>query len=176
MKTRLPLESESFRCVDFALANSIDPAGTALAPDLVVLIEVPEPWPKPVAKHEALQNLVRVVQEHPEQARLLAAIPTDATMPRAIAFRPTPTGMERAEAHLGQDPVVALQAVLTNTDARSVSTETGPRTMLVCTQGSHDQCCGTDGAAFADWAESNRPDVEVFRVAIPVDIGFRQRR
>lgn len=165
MSISLPLATESVRCLDFAIANAVDPGGTALAPDVVVLVEVPEPWPKPVAKHVVLHDLVRVAQEHPEQVRLLAAIPHDGEHPRAIAFRPTPTGMARSEVLLSDAPADALRTVLANEAGIEVSLATGARTMLVCTQGSHDVCCGTDGAMFADWAEQNRPDVEVFRVS-----------
>ena len=165
MSISLPLATESVQCVDFAVANSVDPGGTALAPDVVVLVEVAEPWPKPVAKHDDLHDLVRVAQEHPGQVRLLAAIPIDPAQPRVIAFHPTTTGMHRAEAVLGDDSAAALRAMLANTDGVAIETAIGPRTMLICTQGSHDVCCGTHGAAFADWVETERPDVEVFRVS-----------
>ena len=165
MSISLPLATESVPCVDFAVVNSVDPGGTALAPDVVVLVEAAEPWPKPVAKHDDLHDLVRVAQEHSGQVRLLAAVPIDPAQPRAIAFHPTATGMRRVEAVLGDDSAAALRAVLANTDGVEMETATGPRTMLICTQGSHDVCCGTHGAAFVEWVETERPDVEVFRVS-----------
>lgn len=165
MSISLPLATEAVPCVDFALENRVDPGGTALAPDVVVLVEVGEPWPKPVAKHADLHDLVRIAQEHPGQVRLLAAIPHDPEQPRAIAFWPSVAGMRRAEAPLGADPAAALQGVLANSDSMQVDTATGPRTMLVCTQGSHDVCCGTHGAVFADWLETEHPNVETFRVS-----------
>ena len=165
MSISLPLANESVRCVDFAFSNDVDPGGTALAPDVVVLVEAAEPWPKPVAKHEALTDLVTVAQTHPEKVRLLAAVPHDEDAPRIIAFRPTPTGMSRAEAPYGQDSAEALRSVLADENGFDVVTGSGPRTMLVCTQGSHDVCCGTDGAMFASWLERERQDVEVFRVS-----------
>jgi hypothetical protein len=164
MSISLPLASESVRCVDFALANQIDPGGTALAPDVVVLVEVPEPWPKPVAKHEHMADLVGAAQMHPEQVRLLAAVPLDPEDLQVIAFRPTPTGMERVEQALGDDPVGALQSVLTGEGSLPSDSANGVDVLLVCTQGSHDICCGVDGAEFAHWAEEHL-DVEVFRVS-----------
>ena len=164
MSISLPLATESVRCVDFAMTNAIDPGGTALAPDVVVLVEVPEPWPKPAGKHELLVDLVMAAQHHPEQVRLLAAVPHDAHAPRVIAFRPTPTGLVRSERLVGTDPAVALQSVLADSDGVRSSTADGVTTMLICTQGSHDVCCGTDGAAFADWADATG-NVEVFRVS-----------
>ena len=167
MSISLPVATESVRCVDFAIANHIDPGGTALAPDVVVLVEAGEPWPKPAGKHEALVDLVRFCQDWTEQIRLLAAVPKDGQPHRAIAFRPTPTGMTRAEHPLGSDPVGALRSVLEAEEADTAevsNTADGVTSLLVCTQGSHDICCGEDGARFADWAEANA-ETEVFRVS-----------
>ena len=57
----LPLASESIRCVDFAMSNNVDPGGTALHPEILVVVELPEPWPKPVGRHELLVDLVAAV-------------------------------------------------------------------------------------------------------------------
>lgn len=165
MSITLPLATQGIRCSDFAKVNEVDPGGTALAPDVVVLVEVSEPWPKPVGKHDDLRPLVAVAQGHPEQVRLLAAVPHDPDAPRAIAFRPSPEGMARSEALLGTDPVSALGSVLANEDGVEVHASTGPRTMLICTQGSHDVCCGVIGEDFAKTIEDRRTDVEVFRVS-----------
>ncbi len=151
--------------MDFAIANSIDPGGTALAPDVVVLVEVDEPWPKPVGKHPAMVELVQAAQQRPEQIRLLAAVPAGDAPRRVIAFRPTATGMTRAEGPLCADPVGALHDVLDEPAPAVSQSGQGVATVLVCTQGSHDVCCGTDGVAFADWLDEERPDVEVFRVS-----------
>lgn len=160
----LPGEDEVVLCADFARDNRIDPGGTALAPDVVVLVEVPEPWPKPVAKHESLVELVRLSTEHPEQVRLLAAVPHDQGAPRAIAFRPAPGGMVRSELPLGEHPAAALRAVLLADIGEFVPVESDDRTILVCTQGSHDVCCGTQGEAAAQAFEAAF-DAEVFRVS-----------
>lgn len=165
MSITLPLATEGIRCSDFAKVNRVDPGGTALAPDVVALVEVPEPWPKPVGKHEDLRQLVALAQEHREQVRLLAALPHDPAAPRAIAFRPTPTGMVRSEALLGSDPGSALRSVLADEGGIEVTVAGGSRTMLICTQGSHDACCGVLGGEFADALEERRDDVEIFRVS-----------
>lgn len=166
MSISLPLTSESVLCSHFSRLNGVDPGGTALAPAVVVLVEVSEPWPKPVAKHDGLKALVVAVQAHPEQVRLLAAIPHDNESPRVIAFRPAVGGMTRAELPLGDDPVGALLAVLTESEPLDVPIESeAARTLLVCTQGSHDICCGGDGVEFADSLAFARPDIEIFRVS-----------
>ncbi len=148
--------------MDFATANDIDPGGTGLHLDVLILIEVPEPWPKPVGKHPDLVDLVQAVAGRDENARLLAAVPSSVP-PRAIAFRRTAAGMTRAEAPLGDDPRAAMDAVLAAAGEQIDATQ-GPRSILVCTQGSHDVCCGEDGARFADHIEAET-DIELFRVS-----------
>lgn len=164
MTISLPLADESVRCVDFAVAHGVDPGGTALAPDVVVLVEAEEPWPKPAGKHEAMVELVRACQEWPENVRLLAAVPHGDDPHRVIAFRPAVGGATRSQRPMCADPVGALREVLGDADPEQVAVDDGVTSLLVCTQGSHDVCCGTDGAVFADWAEEHL-DVEVFRVS-----------
>lgn len=166
MSISLPLESESVRCSHFARENNVDPGGTSLAPEVIVLVEVAEPWPKPVANHSSLKALFTMAQARPEQIRVLAAVPHDVAAPRVIVFRRSPGAMMRAEIPLGDDAAAAMLAALSHeAPIRVESGDDAPRTMLVCTQGSHDQCCGTDGAFLADWVEEQRPDVELFRVS-----------
>ena len=160
----LPTAQQAPLCADFARANEVDPGGTALAPDVVVLIELDEPWPKPVGKHEAMVELVQAAQARPETIRLLAAVPMTDAPRRVIAFRPTPTGATRSERLLCVDPVAALHEALDDASPAVESASDGPTAMLICTQGSHDVCCGTQGVAFAEWVEQNS-DVEVFRIS-----------
>ena len=164
MTVTLPAVGESVLCADFARAQRLDPRGTGLAPDVLVVVEVPEPWPKPVRAHPELVDLCRAAAEHPERVRLLAALPHDPHRRRVIAFRPAPGGMTRAERELGGDPMAALTAALAE-ETTPVTTTSGPRTVLICTQGSHDVCCGTRGAALADRIVAADPELEVMRVS-----------
>ena len=164
MSIQLPVATESMRCVDFARANSVDPGGSGLGVDAIALVEIPEPWPKPVARHFDLVDLVMVAQEHPGNTRLLAAVPHDPDHPRVIVLRPRPTGMTRVEVAIGTDGAAALSEALA-AEGDEVPTFGGARTVLVCTQGSHDMCCGVEGGALATELENNRPDIELFRVS-----------
>ena len=164
MSVSLPLEAESLRCSDFARVNAVDPGGTALAPDIVVLVEVAEPWPKPAGKHPDLVELVRRAADHHEQVRLLATVPHDPDRRRILGFRRTVGGMLRTEVPVGSQPVDDLGRVLRGDDGITVSGPSTTRTVLVCTQGSHDVCCGSDGVELADRLASH-PDVELFRVS-----------
>lgn len=164
----LPAAGESMRCSEYARRNAVDPGGTAIDPDVLVLVEVPRPWPKPVARHEELKALVAAATGRPEQIRVIAATPHDSDRPRLISLRRRDggrSGLVRAQTVLGPDPVSDLDDVLT-AGRGSVYEDAGPATsILVCTQGSHDVCCGTFGTELADWIEKHRSDVELFRVS-----------
>lgn len=167
MSITLPAVGESVLCSDFAREQRIDPRGSGLAPDVLVVVEVPEPWPKPVRTHPELVALCRAGAEHPERVRLLAAVPHDPDRRRVIAFRPAPGGMTRAERELGgdsTDAMGALRAVMAAEPATD-SVATAARTVLICTQGSHDVCCGTRGADLAERMAASDPELELFRVS-----------
>jgi len=167
MSISLPLETESTRCSDFARLHNIDPAGTALAPDVIVLAEIEEPWPKPVAKHPDLADLVAAAAGRPERIRVLGTIPSGSGTDRVIAFRPAKGGMFRSEVDIGADPAHDLRTLLDPelADWIAFTGVSAARTVLVCTQGSHDLCCGTLGSDFADALVQRHPEIEVFRVS-----------
>lgn len=165
MTLALPASDESVRCAVFAEEHRIDPGGTGLAPDVIVLVEVPEPWPKPVGKHPDLVDFVAAAAVNPSQIRLLAAVPHDPSNPRVLSFRPADGGMLRTVVALEGDAVSNLQEALDAEPDFVASGPDAPRTLLVCTQGSHDICCGDQGVTFADAVEVGRPDVELFRVS-----------
>ena len=96
---------ESVFCSDYSQQHALDPGGTALAPDVIVLVELAEPWPKPVGKHADLAPLVGVAAEHGEQVRLLAAVPQQRVSPRLISLRPVDGGMLRSEVTIGDRPM-----------------------------------------------------------------------
>lgn len=162
----LPDDSVAMRCNEFTRLHRLDPGGTALAPNVLVLAEVPEPWPKPAARQPVLAALTSALTGYPETTRLLAAIPRAGTAPRIIAFHRSATGLVRREVPLDDAPEEALARVMA-ADQPGVTEPVGegPTTLLVCTQGTHDVCCGTDGAAFAAWVGADRPGIELFRVS-----------
>lgn len=160
----LPGMDESVLCTDYSQQHALDPGGTALAPDVIVLIETDEPWPKPVGKHVDLAPLVSVAAEHREQVRLLAAVPRQGVSPRLIALRPADGGMLRREVIIGDRPDDDLRALLLDRSGEFFGAADPLRTVLICVQGSHDICCGTHGVELADWAEAEL-DAEIFRVS-----------
>ena len=160
----LPGMDESVFCSDYSQQHAVDPGGTALAPDVIVLVELSEPWPKPVGKHADLAPLVGVAAQHREQVRLLAAVPQPGVSPRFVALRPADGGMLRSEVIIGDRPDEDLRALLGDRSGDFVAADDARRTVLICVQGSHDICCGTHGVELARWADTGL-DAEIFRVS-----------
>ena len=74
----MPADDESMRCAEHTRAHSIDPVGTALDVDLLIVADVPLPWPKPVFGHDELAGVDGTFQTPHGGARILAAVPPQA--------------------------------------------------------------------------------------------------
>ncbi len=169
--TLLPAEDQAVRCADHARALAVDPAGSAIRADLLVAAEVPLPWPKPVFAHELLAGVPDVVAHAPAPTRVLAAVPSapdDGV--QVIAYRRAPWGGQRQVWRTTPD---ALNATVTSvvaghepTDADDVtSAHAHVAEVWICTQGSHDMCCGADGTRLAGDVDDRWDDVVVRRVS-----------
>lgn len=159
----LPEADATVRCAEFSESVQLDPAGTAICADAVILIETALPWPKPVFAHPGLDGLMSMVDTSMGRARVLAAVPADESDLRVIVYRRTPTGAD-GTIHRPADPV-AFVTSLAHTAPGDLEHEPAPDgAVLICTQGSHDICCGADGVALALEAEA-RLDVPVHRVS-----------
>ncbi|MDH3295128.1 MAG: hypothetical protein OER95_12490 [Acidimicrobiia bacterium] len=178
----LPGPEEAVRCADFARTIAMDPGGTAIRADRVVLVETGLPWPKPVFDHPTLREIDPLFKRAPRITRLLACRP-----PSESVEHPA-TGVwvfDRLNGHTRErrfevgspDQLLDLGACLvaevagdeiTSVDIPAPTVDgvvDGP-VVLVCTQGSHDVCCGADGERLAAAAESGDvPGVRVFRVS-----------
>ena len=56
----LPDDDASVRCAAYAESINVDPGGTAICADAVIIVETPLPWPKPVFAHELLLSLIHI--------------------------------------------------------------------------------------------------------------------
>lgn len=172
----MPISTEAPRCSDFARTIDLLPAGTGLFLARVVLVSVPLPWPKPALKHPSLVAAAAHLVASPIQSRLFAAEPVDNTTMVEVFERID------GKAHLYRwvlsDPTLIeplIEAVasaelgtldqLQISGAAQTSTSDLPPMFLVCTQGSHDSCCGTTGVMLADTIEQERPGYVVRRVS-----------
>lgn len=164
----MPVADSSPLCSVFTKSLGVRPAGTGLALDRVILVSVPLPWPKPALKHEWLKPSVAALQSTMIPSRMFAAEPW--------AAEPSVELYER----VGLETVSYRWPVSSPDDVADVITaiaEAGPGshgmapidvtvpTFLVCTQGSHDTCCGVSGVELADRIEQERPAYRVRRVS-----------
>ena len=63
------------RCSEITRSQEIDSGGTALRADLLLAVDVPLPWPKPVFNHQLLMGVEELLSNHSLPVRLLASVP-----------------------------------------------------------------------------------------------------
>ena len=156
----LPGPNDTPRCSVYTAAQGFDPVGTAIRADQLFLAEVPLPWPKPVRDHPHLVGVMDVVGGLSVVSRLLAAVPASGSGPRLIRFLRHGSSAVRDEFALESDLHAQIERV-----SNVEPTEAAAPTLLVCVQGSHDVCCGSEGERFARSVEHAMPDVVVHRVS-----------
>lgn len=170
----LPAADETVRCAVFAEDVGLDPAGTALHADELFVIDVPRAWPKPVWAAEgftAVPESVLAATDAGRRVKALAAVrdPVAAFARVAVHRRGDDGRFVRTEHRVDQPDVPNLvTALLHDGPDASPTTEVdvAPRSeFLVCTQGSHDVCCGSQGTALVAAIHRARPDVVVTEVS-----------
>lgn len=167
--TLLPEPDVAMRCADHARMNAVDPGGSAIQADLMVAVEAPLPWPKPVFAHELLGGVRELMNTASVPTRILAAVPERPEEGLSvIAYRRRPWGADRSAwltspAHLAET-TAAVVADETPPNAQALETPQGAE-VWVCTQGSHDLCCGSDGTRLAMDLTDRWDDVIVRRVS-----------
>lgn len=163
----LPAADQSVRCADHSRSLSVDPGGTAIRADRVILVETPLPWPKPVFDHALLAEINPILKESVLPTRTLAAVPpaesdsNSGPYPTVITFDRLAEGVvERRFNVRTPEQLVGVAQALAANDLETIDAMAdqsgeliGP-VLLVCTQGSHDVCCGSEGARFAAEAEA----------------------
>lgn len=154
------------RCAEHARRIEVDPGGTALRADRIVLVAAPLPWPKPALDHPAVQPVAEALARTAVPTRVLAFVPEPVAGGAGGAVAPDgativvyeregASAVERryrtdgpaASAALaraladGADPSALPRPVAEHRPARPA--------VLICTQGSHDVCCGSEGTRLA---------------------------
>ncbi|MEM7140324.1 MAG: sucrase ferredoxin [Actinomycetota bacterium] len=153
--TLLPAADESVRCAAHAESIDLDPGGTALSVDELIVVDVPLPWPKPVWAKDgfaAVPELVMHAGETGRRIRVLAAVPLDDGIGRVVTHRlANATEFARTEHQVVPQRVGDLLTVLLmdglDASAETIASTEPVRELLLCTQGSHDICCGSRGPA-----------------------------
>lgn len=169
----LPGEFESQRCAAHAERIELDPGGTALWVDELIVVDVALPWPKPVWAKDgftAVPELAMAAAEAGRRVRVLAAVPLNDGMSRVVTHRLVDgASLVRAEHHVDGSSVVELLSTflrdgLDASPSTAVSLEPR-RELLLCTQGSHDLCCGSRGALLHTQLADRVPEMPVRRVS-----------
>jgi hypothetical protein len=167
----LPAPGEAIKCSVFTNSLAVNPAGTAISAACVVVVDTPLTWPKPVFRHEHLAGLDSESLDSAGRAvRVLASNPRPGHEPSAYAFRRTPAGTVAARLALaGRSAAEVVQSLMKVDDPRLApgAEEFDTRAILVCTQGSHDVCCGGEGSRLAKRIEGDDrlAGTTVFRVS-----------
>ena len=173
--TLLPKPEESLRCAPHAELINLDPVGSALTVDEVMVIDVPLPWPKPVwaaAGFTAIPEAVMAAAAKGRKVRALAGVPNLADVQRVVVHRRARGAARfvRREFRSAQGEIGRLaERLLTEGPDVLASAEyhgsVPEREVLLCTQGSHDACCGSRGSRLADALSDALPQVSVRRVS-----------
>ncbi len=164
----LPAGDAAPRCAAHAAAIGADPGGTAIAANAVALVEAPLPWPKPVFASGLLAGLSSMMDLQVGPTRVLAVAPAgghdqrDGTPSkvRAVVHWRSGAGTQSAcfeadgagglhelFAHLGEQS--PADPVPQGAGFASLGCAENERAVLICTQGSHDVCCGSEGTRLA---------------------------
>lgn len=161
MDTLLPDRDTQPRCSPYTRELGIDPVGTAVNADQILVVDVPRPWPKPVGDHPTLEGAMDLVSTLHIRTRLFASVPRgdDTHVVRVRRAGAHVTRIDEARA-----PDLAAQLLRLGTST-APGEPVGRPVLLVCTQGSHDVCCGSDGERFAVEVEAHMPHVEVLRIS-----------
>ena len=164
----LPAGDAAPRCAAHAAGIGADPGGTAIEADAVALVEAPLPWPKPVFANGLLAGLSSMMDLQVGPTRVLAVAPaggrvqrngTPSKVPVVLHWRSGAgtqsacfeaggaDGLRELFAHLREQS--PAEPVPQGTRFASAGCAENERAVLICTQGSHDVCCGSEGTRLA---------------------------
>ena len=167
----LPLTSDTPSCSEHSQAIDLDPRGTALNIDAVVLIELPLPWPKPVFTHTDLKGLESLIHTSMGTTRVLACQPRSNEQTTTVTvFCKEDITFDRWVFELeNENSLAELIETLISSKPENIDTskqiEENKEAVLLCTQGSHDICCGSKGTRLANQIEEQDNNIDLFKVS-----------
>jgi len=170
--TVLPEPESSPRCSDYAADIALRPAGTALVVDEFLVVDVPRPWPKPVWNRPEWNFVPEAVSASGRRIRVLASEYADGQDRRVTHFwRPQSSGLwlqREYRPRAGEESALVEELIRSGpagSEVDPVPANDGQPTVLICTQGSHDVCCGSEGSRLAHRLAEQRPDLDIRRVS-----------
>ena len=167
----LPLATDAPSCSEHTQTICLDPRGTALNIEAVILIELPLPWPKPVFAHPDLKGLESLIHTSMGTTRVLACQPhSDQQNTTVTVFSKEDTTFDRWVFELeNKDSLMELIEMLISSKPEKITTskqiKENKEAVLLCTQGSHDICCGSRGTRLANQIEEQNSDIDLFKVS-----------
>ena len=171
--TLLPAADESERCAAHSTRIALDPGGSALFADELIVVDVPLPWPKPVWAKDGftlVPELMVAAGEQGRRVRVLAAVPQADAVGRIVTHRLRDNAdFSRTEHDVAPGQIVDLLTVLLveglDSSPSTVISNEPQRELLLCTQGSHDMCCGSRGASLMADLHAIDPTLAIRRVS-----------
>ncbi|MEZ5410980.1 MAG: sucrase ferredoxin [Acidimicrobiales bacterium] len=157
----LPAVDEVLRCAEHARRIDVDPGGTALRADRIVLVAASLPWPKPALDHPAVRPVAEALGGTGVPTRVLAFVPEGPGSAAAgdgatvvVYEREGPSAVERRYRTATPAESADLARALAADGAAPLPAPMAEHrparpAVLVCTQGSHDVCCGSEGTRLA---------------------------
>lgn len=137
------------RCAPWAVAESVDPVGTAGSYRGFCCVEWPRPWPRDIG--EAPELAVLAAEATARGVRLQALLPApERGAARVVLYRHSGDGFVRyrgTEAECPPEEVV--EAALALLEGRGGHAVPAPHDVLICGHGRRDVCCGTRGTELA---------------------------
>ena len=165
----LPSVEETPMCSQYSKDIGLDPRGTALNIDALLLVEVPLPWPKPVFDHPYLNGLEPLIQTSMGMTRVLASQPREGNKSVSATIFHKEETITRWDFPLDKEnSLTQLVENLITSNPKSLDSKKSTQNkeaILLCTQGSHDICCGSKGTRLAELIEAHDNDIELFKVS-----------
>jgi|TARA_B100001964_G_scaffold192517_1_gene215247 hypothetical protein len=167
----LPLPTNAPTCSEHSQAIGLDPCGTALNIDAVFLIELPLPWPKPVFMHPDLIGLESIIDTSMGVTRVLTCQPrSNGQVTTVTVFCKEDATFDRWVFELeSNDSLMELIETLISSKPKDITTskqiKENKEAVLLCTQGSHDICCGSKGTRLAGQIEEQDNNIDLFKVS-----------
>ena len=168
----LPSSEEAPKCSSYSRLINADPCGTALAVEALILIETPLPWPKPVFDHPLLKGFSSTVATSLGLTRVLAMVPRDEDPGIGIfVYQRDEVGVKSWTFRpQGPSDLAQFASKIRTMTPDQLATTPGSLdppelAVLICTQGSHDICCGSEGTKLADELEERAPGLHVLRIS-----------
>ena len=166
---------EGQRCSEINRSLNLDSCGTALRADSFLAVDVPLPWPKPVFDHQFLSGVAEFLEGYSKPVRLLASVPEDNERLTITRYELKGNGFSgksffdrKQVIFQPSNLLVALKKILDGESSGELREDLGEeqlKEIWICTQGSHDICCGSEGTSLALEANMKLQDVKVRRVS-----------